>query len=206
MSAPAEDNPAAINPTMPEPIADAGPARGSVDVAVIIFKALGVYSILQILPDLFSLITIIGTMSVDPSVFARFALAVGFAIVPGLLLIFASNWLAKVILGGEHQSIVRMPSRGVEWQAIAFSVAGLLVVSHGLSALGSAVSAMIRVSREAFAPKPDYTPLIAPLFQIGIGVAIFLRAKGLAMLWHQIRYRPPTLAQPEDANTPRDSE
>ena len=156
---------------------------------------------LQVLPDLLSLyrFDLLALASLP-----RIAGVVAMAILPGILLIVCSSWLARLTAGGERQAFVKLPASGAEWQAIAFSVIGLLIFSNGLTSFAYAVTAMIRISRQPFAPRPDYTQVVAPLLQIVIGGALFLRAKGLAILWHHIRCTPPTPTGDAESTRPKE--
>ena len=75
-------------------------------------------------------------------------------------------------------------------QAIIFSGVGLLILSLSVPGLGGSVTKVIYARifyQPHFFNTWEIALLVQSLIQCGIGLALFLRARGLALFWHRIR-------------------
>lgn len=74
-------------------------------------------------------------------------------------------------------------------QAIIFAGVGLLILGLSVSRLGLGVINMVRMrlTQSGFGGWENLSVSLGALVQFGIGLALFLRARGLALFWHRLR-------------------
>ncbi len=75
-------------------------------------------------------------------------------------------------------------------QAIIFSGVGLLILALSVPGLGGSVTTVIYariLAQNHFFNTWEIALLVQSLIQCGIGLALFLRARGLALFWHRLR-------------------
>ena len=73
-------------------------------------------------------------------------------------------------------------------QAIAFSVLGMYLVGTGAPSLFAAgLHAMADPNFRGYPASERLRNFMVPLVQVVAGLVLFLRARGLALLWHKIR-------------------
>jgi hypothetical protein len=174
-------------------------ALRSVDLLAIALKLLGVYEIVQGLPALAYVpaFFVSGRTGLSASEALSWLLPSSFPLALGVILLVGARWIAIRLLGGmrDRERTLRPP--GKRLQAIAFSVAGVLLVADGGIEL-------IRVLARTYLGEDQdvsvsyviedgqmIVPAILPgSAQIIAGVFLFFGANALAAFWHRIRTQP----------------
>jgi hypothetical protein len=93
-----------------------------------------------------------------------------------------ARWLVRVAPGESTADTMKLPA-AQELQAIAFSVAGIIIVADYLPSLLTAII----VSIPSMGDGIDKWIFVRPILNLAVGVALFLQSKGLAALWHKLR-------------------
>jgi hypothetical protein len=117
---------------------------------------------------------------------------VGYVAIGVWLLLGARPLARRLLLPSAAAGSATLSPAGVEAQAIAFSVVGILLVGQALAGLGLAVAHMLRgaaadASDVGMRWEDAIPGLVGAAAKAGFGVVLFLRAPGLALLWHRIR-------------------
>lgn len=183
------------------------------DVAVLTLRLLGVFAMIQGSAFLGMLGTIFSSFgSGVGGLGSALAMAAPYGIYLGLgiVLVATAGWIGPKLLPDARRSddaAGRASARDI--QAVAFSVVGVTVAAWSVGDLGSAMWFLFFRSAR---PNDDHTawelasPQLARFaFQVGVGVVLFLGAKGLTNLWHRVREPNPVhdagadLPEPEEA-------
>ena len=157
------------------------------DVVLVVLRLIGVYAIIQAVPYL----------SYVPFVFTFDANAV-MTLLPaacwvglGIFLITNAGWVAGRLVQVPQRAGVPSTPAGEQFQAVAFSVAGVMLAVWGLAGLAGKVAGLVAAegARSAGQVVPSETLewLAEPAVETALGVFLFLRARGLAALWHRLQ-------------------
>lgn len=169
------------------------------DIAGIGLKLLGVYAIIQALShtEVIGLaISAAGSRhgaAVSPLQWAIMVLPLGLLLVSGLLLIFCSRRIGRVIVPDQETVPADAPLSYSDIQAIAFSVAGLAIACVALPRLGRILvnAGLLRGSSGHFtggrARIRSLAQAAGPVVQLVIGVALFFGGRGLAKVWQKLQ-------------------
>jgi hypothetical protein len=165
-----------------------------IGLGTIALQVVGVYCITQALPIFTVLATYLGTSGAMGRggggwqiIFSFMMPVLYFAI--GLLLIrFAprlSVWLFRdsAGVGGAMVGPVTTTA-GQNLQAIAFSVIGVMTMISAAPRLASHIWLLLMSTG---APMGGYAQLVEPIVEFLFGLALFLQARGLSILWHKLR-------------------
>ncbi len=174
------------------------------EVASLTLKLLGVYTIIQALIVLQSFGTVSllpqvsrGSITIDAwsyvTMLAPFLMVLGVAV----LLLTQSETLARMITKEEHTFGLPGTPAGRDIQAIAFSVAGVLVFLRGLPGIIQLLmtlwySGLIGSPRTASLPSGYFWQTLwrsgfSPVVECVLGALLFFRARGLANVWHRLQ-------------------
>jgi hypothetical protein len=162
-------------------------------LAVVGVKLLGVYMMLQALPQLTYLPTLLWEArggGTEGWVRLGYLLPYGCYLLLGIILLGASGWVVTRIMRIPPGEVA--PLTGNEhFQGVAFSVVGLLLIAWG-AGIASHVAhfAQTQAARNSGAAVADvgYSGLAYPVVEAAAGAVLFLRGRGLAALWHRMRY------------------
>jgi hypothetical protein len=193
----AQDTPALPYATESTPVAGgdyhAPMSRG--DVAVLALRLLGVFLMIQgsaflgMLGMVFS-----GFGSGAGGLGSAVALTAPYGIYFGLgiVLVATAGWVGPKLLPNARRSddaAGRASARDI--QAVAFSVVGVWIAVWSVAELASATWYLIfrtaRRSDDRTAWDMASPLLVQFAFKAGVGIVLFLGAKGLAKLWHRVR-------------------
>jgi hypothetical protein len=157
-------------------------------IGTIGLQLVGVYCFINALPVLAMMASFVGAggRAVAGSVLAAFIPLAAYAALGVLLIRFApriSVWLFRDNAGGVMAGPVT-PGTGQYMQAIAFSVAGAVLV---VTTLPNIISLIWYALADMGAGFPASHMLVEPVMRFLAGLALFLQSKGLAQLWHKIR-------------------
>ncbi len=166
------------------------------ELAAFILKLLGVYALIQSLPVLQGFAAMVFFLQSDGTAFDVLATFV-ISVVPFLLLALAgvalllfSDRLARIIVGRDGDAAVCSAIHGVEFQAIGFSVVGVLVallaVPRLVQSLGNAWLLRSQDWPDSMVRR-TWLAGVSIAVQLGLALVLFLRARGLANLWHRIQ-------------------
>lgn len=146
------------------------------DVATLALKLLGVYFLAGAIPFLGRFVTTLTHVLV-------FLVPFLLTVVVGVVLICSARRLGRVLTGDTGDPGVAGSLSVSDWQSIAFSAIGVSLFVHGLPQLAG----LARLS-----PGRSIWPYaVAPAVQIVVGIALFLRAKGLANVWRRMQESGP---------------
>jgi predicted outer membrane lipoprotein len=109
-----------------------------------------------------------------------------YVIIGVLLIRFAprvSTWLFRDNAAGVMAGPIS-PGTGQYIQAIAFSVAGVLLMAAAAPAIITLIWYALMDMGQQF---PGMGMMVEPAMKFLLGLALFLQSKGLAQLWHKIR-------------------
>jgi hypothetical protein len=161
-------------------------------LAVVGVKLLGLYALIHAIPQVFSLpLYLWPAASWSPyALLGMLPMATYLAI--GVMLLWRAEWVVG--------RVARIPTGETppvtfneHFQGVAFSVVGVVLIAWALTDLAEDVAqfAYIEANRNtgAVIPAMGYTGVVEPLVELAAGVALFLRGRGLAALWHRMRYR-----------------
>ena len=163
-----------------------------VGIGTIALQLVGVYCITQALPMLTALVSYIGFAGARSLPSPRWEILFSFImpvvyIVTGVLLIRFAPRLSVRLFGDTAGGLMVGPVNtplGRYLQAIAFSVVGVFMMVSAAPRLASlAWLALVSTGR----PVGASSQLIEPIVQFPLGLGLFLRSKGLSLLWHKIR-------------------
>jgi hypothetical protein len=136
-------------------------------------RVIGVYFLVMICPYYLSMFFQQDTLSsITPFITASLTLALS------LVLIFASGPIGRLLAGGKSEAVNLTALTCGDWQAILFSAIGVGTMVRGVQQLGLYLPGGRGISMERVVPAA---------FQIVLGVALFLGARGLANLWRMLR-------------------
>ncbi|MGB7157762.1 MAG: hypothetical protein WBD40_06830 [Tepidisphaeraceae bacterium] len=109
----------------------------------------------------------------------------------GIVLLWKAEWVVSRIVrvpADEAPSI----SANEHFQGIAFSVLGVILIVWALADVASLIATF--AENQAFrnaggiVPELGFGSLVQPIVLAAAGVVLFLRGRGLAALWHRMRY------------------
>lgn len=164
------------------------------DIAGIGLKLLGVYAIILAL----SHTEVIGLAisaagfghgaAVSPLQWTVMVLPLGLLLVSGLVLVFCSRRIGRVIVPDQKTVSADPPLSCSDVQALAFSVAGVAIACVALPRLGRILmnAGLLRGSRGE-ATIRTMAQAIGPVLQLFIGVALFFGGRGLAKVWQKLQ-------------------
>ena len=148
------------------------------DVATLALKLLGVYFLAGAIPFLGRFVTNLGSEHVPVSL-----VPVLLIVVVSFVLICAARPLGRVLTGDTGMPGVVGSLSVSDWQTIAFSAIGVSLFVHVLPQLAG----LARLS-----PGRSIWPYaVAPAVQIVVGIALFLRAQGLANVCRRMQESGP---------------
>jgi hypothetical protein len=163
-------------------------------LAIVGVKLLGLYAIIQALPQL-TLLPLLIWDGVTPwsTAWVRltFALPQVCYLVIGIVLMRKTDWVVTRVAripAGDEPSL----SANEYVQGIAFSLVGVLLMTWGLAGVVGHLSrfAALQAQRGAGNVVADLgvRGAVEPLVELVLGLYLFLRGRGLAALWHRMRY------------------
>lgn len=155
------------------------------DIAVIGLRLLGVYALLHALP-LLAMPFMVFDGSFDTWQTLWYFVTPSAHAAAGVLLLFQTSWLAARILprGGSMGAMAVSPS-GRDYQAIAFSVVGLIVALLAVADLAEVVLRYMPSIAGGYVLEMEiWGPAI---IQFALGVILFFQGPGLANLWSHLR-------------------
>jgi len=188
------------------------------EITVIVLKLLGVYAIIEAIPllqYLWGFISLINRARAEilQQVWLYLAMGMPFLLmaVTAFLLITRSERIAGLLVREDGPVSPTSSLSGREVQAIAFSVVGVLVFLLALPKLCQLVLNLWYMRFQNVQGQLSTDRLVQSAWQLGIAVGIqcglaailFLRAKGLADLWHHIQGAKP--AQADAGSTGQDT-
>ena len=160
-------------------------------LAVVGVKLLGLYALLHAIPQLVSL-PVYFWVGEGRGLYAMLSLLpVATYLAAGLVLLWQTEWVVR--------RVARIPAEEMppatfneHFQGVLFSVVGVVLIAWALADLAQDVVqfAYIEANRNtgAVLPATGYTTVVEPLVQLAAGLVLFLRGRGLASLWHRMRY------------------
>jgi hypothetical protein len=160
-------------------------------LAVVGVKLLGLYALIHAIPQVFSLpLYLWPSASWSPyALLGMLPMATYVAI--GVILLWQAEWVVRRVARipiGETAPV----TFNEHFQGVAFSVVGVILIAWGLADIAEHIAefAYIEANRNAGAviPAGGYTSVVEPLVELAAGVVLFLRGRGLAALWHRMRY------------------
>jgi len=168
------------------------------EVTAILVKLLGVYAIIQAIPVLQYFWPVIGLIVRQQAWLYLVGMGMPFLLmaVAAFLLLTRSERIAGFLVKEDGPVSPTMPLSGLEVQAIAFSAVGVLVFLQAVPRLCQLFMNLLWFMRSQSAkgqPPADgraentWQLGIAVGLQCGLAVILFLRANGLANLWHRIQ-------------------
>jgi hypothetical protein len=159
-------------------------ASNAVTLGGIAVKLLGVYCIVLALPFLSLLANLLNQgsrMTASWFVIGTSPYVIYTAL--GIALMRAGDWVAmRVFARGPILTPMRGPE-GEYWQAMAFSIVGVLAVLHALPSLFSLGYYAIQFPTRSLLRGDVFVPAM----QAVLGIILFLGGKGLARFWHRVR-------------------
>jgi hypothetical protein len=172
-----------------------------VGIGTIALQLVGVYCITQALPLLTALLSVIGFSGGRSLPSPRWQILFTFImpavyIASGVVLIRFAPRLGVRLFGDSIGGMMVGPINtqlGRYLQAIAFSVFGVVMMVSALPRLASIMWAVWMNTGSRF---NAYGPMVEPIIELLLGLALFLQARGLSMLWHKIRTTGAVLEPP----------
>jgi len=169
------------------------------ELASFMLKLLGVYALIEALP-LLRYLGIIASMFGSDDMSQSLWLYLGmtlpfiFTALVGLALLMYSDALAGKIFGRDDGTNVSTAIRGAEFQAIGFSVVAVFVALQAVPQVLQLVTNIWHITSKRF-PEDVDARLVYGTWKIGLSVVLqyvlavvlFLRARGLANLWHKMQ-------------------
>ena len=185
----------------------------------VIVKLLGIYAIIQSLPLLQPLGTLLGVISRVSDDFPHQAwLYVGMSVpfllvvIVAILLLVCSGKIARFIIKDDGDLSLLSPLSSRQFQAICFSAVGVFVFLGALPQLSRLFMHLWQVfqlkkqyANGQFTQRPLISTCLAGIpvaIQCGLAIILFFRSTGLANLWHRIqiaRYVKVEQAEPGDS-------
>ena len=171
----------------------AGPADVTLaGLAAVGVKLMGLSALLLSIPHVTLLPSMFLMSGRTPTeVRLSYALPAAAYVAAGVVLLFGAEWVVARVL--------RVPRGGLpptaadeRLQAVAFSLLGVLLMMWGAAELARAVGNYLL--ERAFADQglplaaPDYGRLVESTIELLGGVTLFFGGRGLAALWHRMRY------------------
>lgn len=181
------------DPSTPEPrqvLGAQGITRG--DVAAIVVRLLGIYVILQGLP----LIAPLFESRFDLVVTSVYGLVLTAFELVGIFLVWKATRLGLWLLPSETEAVGVPPgsSSPLDWQAVAFSVVGVVLACEAAPVLAHAFVRYTYESVYALAhgttPSSLLLTLFRPTVQLLLGTGLFFYGKRLSHLWQRTRAMP----------------
>jgi hypothetical protein len=163
------------------------------DVAVVGVKLLGLYSLLLCVPYLTYLPLPWVARGPGGSTWemGEYALPGACYVAVGLVLLFGAEWVVTRVMGVRGGVVPPLPV-SQHFQAMAFSFAGVLFAVDGLAELAAQVANFAEIQSQRSAGNvvedPQWYFLAHPVVELAAGLVLFLRGRGLAALWHRMRY------------------
>jgi hypothetical protein len=105
----------------------------------------------------------------------------------GIFLIWQGEWVVSRVFR-LHKGGAPPLTVGEHAQAIGFSIAGVLLMTWGLADLGGLAGRAVLSRVLELDDQVEFIRFLDPLIEFVAGLVLFLRARGLAALWHRIRY------------------
>lgn len=184
----------------------------------VILKLLGIYTIIEALfllqgLGVLPLLSMIASGSDDIGrgawLYVAMFVPFGLFVIVAILLLACSGNIARFIIKDDGDVSLPGPLSGREFQAICFSVVGVLVFLLGIPRLSQLFTYLYYLISQYGSGQIVQGQLVTRALQVGISVAIqcglaiilFFRAKGLVNFWHRIqitRYVKIEEAEPSD--------
>lgn len=196
-STPAPSTPAADTLAYASPL-DAPPATLSVpDLATVLLKLFGVYQLVQALPLLAYIpFGIFAGAYGGSSQALLYVIPLGVPLLVGVLLLTCARWIAVALFGRMGDRHMRMGMPGRKFQAVAFSVAGVVIFIYGVTEFLQAVVTKLAsadgldIDAEPVGWSDVAQSLASAAVQIVGGLWLFFGSKKLAAFWHRLRTEP----------------
>jgi hypothetical protein len=160
-------------------------------LAVVGVKLLGLYALIHAIPQVFSFPLYLGPSALWSPYALLGMLPMATYVAIGLMLLWQAEWVVRRVARipmGETAPV----TFNEHFQGVAFSVVGVVLISWALADLAEQIAqfAYIEANRNSGAvlPAMGYTGVVEPLVELAAGVVLFLRGRGLAALWHRMRY------------------
>jgi hypothetical protein len=164
--------------------------RPSALLAALLLKLLAIYFAIQAWMGLMWSISFVATRSLDVQTLSYTgALVVGNILPAALLFWKADRWGPRLLRSG-GESCETAPINTTEAQAIAFSVVGVYLACNALPDVGRNLFFLYqnaRLTGNTSAIPETIRLLIGDILMVALGAFLFLRSRGLALLWHRIR-------------------
>ncbi|HEV2295290.1 MAG TPA: hypothetical protein VGR35_15670 [Tepidisphaeraceae bacterium] len=171
----------------------AGPVEVTLaGMAVVGVKLMGLYALLLGIPHVTLIPSIfLMTRSASMEMWLSYALPGAAYLAAGVVLLFGAEGIVARVLRVTRGSLP--PTEfDQRFQAMAFSLLGVLLIVWGGAALAQAVANYILEQSLVHEGLPsaglNYSMLVEPTVEILAGLALFLGGAGLAGLWHRMRY------------------
>jgi hypothetical protein len=160
-------------------------------LAVVAVKLMGLYSIIVGVPQLvFAPMFLFG--SSGGSMFLPSLVYPGLQIAVGVFLLACAEWVvARIVRVPDEDALPVTPNE--HFQGVAFSIVGVLLMTWAAAEIAKYFGAalMSEASRGRGAVVGSvfrFQDYIRPLVELAAGLYLFLRGRGLASLWHRMRY------------------
>jgi hypothetical protein len=161
------------------------------ELALLGVKLIGLYTIVRGVFHIFNLSWILLNPDARQTIYLVEHLQLATNLVTGVLLIWRADWVVTRIIRvprGEAPPV----QASEHFQAIGFSLVGVLLMAWGLSELayvfGRYVLSQWLFKQGAVDEALPLERFINPFVEFGCGLVLFLRGHGLAALWHRMRY------------------
>ncbi len=150
------------------------------DIASLAFKIIGIVTLVQSMS--FVYIMSLALESFD-LVLLRLFILFGLYLGLGLVLILASKKIAKLVC--KENNNINIPCTAKELQTIAFSCIGLWLICSSASNLLANIMHSLKALQSVWATQ-NVRFLMPKIFQMLIGIALFVQSRGLATLWEKL--------------------
>jgi hypothetical protein len=171
------------------------------DLAEVLLRITGVYALFLALPHLGNVLALAAWLAkaearqgYGPWMYAMQILPFLFLAVPALALIIWGDRFSRLIVPHDSDAPTGSSIRSVDIQAIALSVVAVILALHAVPRIGDVCGNLWKL-RMADGDSYARASVVAETWQIagvivlqlGLAAALFLRARGLAAMWHKLR-------------------
>jgi len=195
------------------PLVEGAETLNNRDVASLFLKLAGIYALIESLPMMQGIMGLAAGFRQFTESSEGIVPLVATALIPfallvclGISLIVLSNKLAPWVLPDRPQEHHDSHLAIRDVQAVAFSVAGVVVFISALPKLASLIARLVELRLPEFSDAAerlwqDIWPTTAALVcQILLGLGLFLQAKGLVAVWERLHAKRPMAAAKTSAN------